>query len=426
MSEFDTDESLLRHVAACVDGDVLWSRLMELAEIGASGDGGVNRQAFTAEDIKARRLFVSWGEALGLTATCDRIGNLFLRLEGQSKDATPILTGSHLDTQPNGGKSDGAFGVLAGLEAVRAIQASGVVTQHPIEVVAWSNEEGCRFAPGAMGSMAFAGEFDLDANLDSTDGHGVTLGDSLDQVLAASPNITERPLGFSITAYIEAHIEQGPILESEGRQIGVVTGIQGARLFYVEVQGEAGHAGTTPISSRKDAVSSAFELIKRLTDLTANVDDDLRFTVGRIDVLPNSPNTIAEKMTFSIDFRHPDDNTFHSLGLEIKWLCENVSGPCVTTVWETLHKNPIEFSFQIIDNVQQAVDQLNMSSMRLASGAFHDALFMGGLCHTGMIFVPCERGISHNPAENAKVEDILAGAKVLAATLVKTAGIRAV
>lgn len=407
--------------ASHVNGERLWSRHMEMARIGATARGGVNRQAFSAEDISARKLLATWAKARGYRLYSDALENLFIRRDGQDANAAPVVTGSHLDSQPQGGKFDGTFGVLAGIEALEAMEMARLITPRPIEVVAWSNEEGSRYAPGAMGSMAFAGQFDVVQNLTIKDREGHTLGAALKAVRSEMPQASLRPLGFPIAAYIEAHIEQGPILEANGCQIGIVTGIQGARWFNVNVIGEAAHAGTTPAKNRKDAMQAAIAIIGRLNERMSDSADLVRFTVGRFDVLPNSPNTIADRVSFSIDFRHPDPEQFERLSGEILRLCQDAQDTCEVRVAETLNKPPIAFPANVVNSVANAAERLGYRHMHLSSGAFHDALFINDMCPTGMIFVPCEKGISHNEAENAKAEDLEAGTKVLTAALVEAA-----
>jgi N-carbamoyl-L-amino-acid hydrolase len=281
----------------------LWQCHMEMAKLGAIPGNGVNRQALSKEDIAARQLLIGWARARGFTIAQDAIGNLFIRRPGQDPSATPVLTGSHLDSQPSGGRFDGAYGVLAGLEALEALEDAGTVTERPIEVVAWTNEEGGRFAPGAMGSMVFTESRALADCLAVTDGAGVRLEDALAATVAAVPVDETRAFNFPIAAYIEAHIEQGPRLEAEGIPIGVVTGIQGSRWFEVEVLGEGAHAGTAPLKTRRDALQGALAAIQALNRVMADDSDTVRFTVGRFEVTPNSPNTVASRVLFTIDLR---------------------------------------------------------------------------------------------------------------------------
>lgn len=398
-----------------------WDRLMELAKLGAitgaDGEPGVNRACLTPLDREVRRLVISWAEGLGLTVSVDEIGNLFLRHEGTEAGAAPVLTGSHMDTQPNGGRFDGIWGVIAGLEAVQAIREAGIATRRPIEVVAWTNEEGGRFAPGCMGSMAYAHYKPANAWDAVADAEGITFGQALAEHRAAEADLTHRPLGGKPFAYVEAHIEQGPRLETEGVDIGVVTGIQGSRWFIVELRGETAHAGTAPVSLRKDAVQDMIRAITALNALMTDPTDVLRFTVGQIEVLPNTSNTVADRVRFTIDFRHPDKDVLLANGDAIEPTIRSAVKNCEVTVTERFHALPVEFDALVTDAVEDAATAQGLSSLRIPSGAFHDAQFMVPLCPSGMIFVPCRNGVSHNPAEYSTPGQLAAGARVLAAVL---------
>jgi N-carbamoyl-L-amino-acid hydrolase len=404
-----------------IDQERLWQRHMEMARIGAIPGTGVNRAAFSKEDIAARALLVSWARARNFTVAVDAIGNLFIRRAGSDANAAPVMTGSHLDSQPRGGRFDGAYGVLAGLEALEAIDRAGVKTRHPIELVAWSNEEGGRFPPCTMGSAVYTQAKALSDFLAVQDNEGIALKDALAQTLAASPAAEKRELNAPAAAYIEAHIEQGPLLEQEGKTIGVVTGIQGLRWFNVEVLGESAHAGTTPLRGRKDALREAIAAINALHELTRDASDTLRFTVGRMLVTPNSPNSVASHVLFSVDVRHPDPATIARLGDAVEPTVRNAMNHCSVTVTPTLHDDPCAFDPVVVDCVERAAQALHFAHRRLPSGASHDAMYMARVCPTAMIFVPCERGISHNEAENAKAEDLTAGARVLTAALLDLA-----
>jgi len=407
--------------AASVDEQRLWDRLAAMARIGAIPGQGVNRPALSPQDIEARALLLSWARTLGLAVTVDAIGNLFLRREGLDPSAPPVMTGSHMDSQPKGGRFDGIYGVLAGLEALEAMDAAGVRTRAPIEVVAWTNEEGGRFPPCTMGSMVFAGVRTVDDFVEVRDNAGIRLGDALAQTLAATPEAARRPAGNRVGAYVEAHIEQGPLLESAALQVGAVTGIQGMRWFNVEVSGESAHAGTAPVSLRRDALRQAVEMITALRELTTDPCDATRFTVGRMLVTPNSPNSVPSHVLFSVDIRHPDPATIARLGDAVEPLCRAHAGRCTVTVTPTLHDDPTAFDPGIVDLVETACGAIGLPSMRLPSGASHDAMYLSRLCPAGMIFVPCERGISHNESENAKPGDLAAGARVLAVALAELA-----
>jgi N-carbamoyl-L-amino-acid hydrolase len=410
------------HAAGAVRESRLWQRHVAMARIGAIAGGGVNRQCLTQEDIRARALLISWARARGYQVTIDDIANLFIRRAGEDASGPAVLTGSHMDTQPAGGRFDGIFGVLAGLEALEALDDRGIRTRLPVEVVAWTNEEGSRFSPGAMGSAVFAGARLLDECLAVTDLEGIRFADALRATLNATPDLRRRAFDLPLSAYVEAHIEQGPVLEAKGLPVGVVTGIQGSRWFLVKVQGQGAHAGTTSLAARRDALRSAVRIIAALEEMMHDGDDRVRFTVGRFDVTPNSPNTVPEEVLFSIDFRHPDGAVLDRKALRIKEVCKRHAGPCEANVVETFNRPPSIFAPAIVGALERAARDLGIGYQTMPSGAFHDANFLSEVCPTAMIFVPCERGISHNPAENAKPSDLAAGARVLTAALVELAG----
>lgn len=401
----------------CVDQARLWRRLMKMAEIGAIPDNGVNRQALTREDIDARRQLVDWAKARGFGIAVDGIGNLFVRRPGRQTNAAPVVTGSHLDSQPQGGRFDGAYGVLAAFEVLEAFEDAGIATERPLVAVAWTNEEGGRFAPGSMGSMVFTGSRLLDDFLDAVDEDGVNLGDALADTLAAIPEADRWPFNFPISAYVEAHIEQGPRLESAAVPIGVVSGIQGSRWFEVEVSGDSAHAGATPLSARRDALQDAIAAIGRLNELLHDDSDQVRFTVGRMTLEPNTPNSVAGRVIFTIDLRHPDSATLARLSEAVGRTCQQAAARCDVSVRETFNLEPCLFDAKIQDVIESSARRLDVPNLRMPSGAFHDAQFLSGVCPTGMIFVPCENGISHNPKEFARPEDLAIGARVLAATV---------
>ncbi len=399
----------------------LWDRHMAMAHIGATPKGGVNRQALSPEDVQARRLLATWAGELGFDVSMDDVGNLFVRRAGSDANATPVLTGSHLDSQPTGGKFDGTYGVLAGFEALQAIEEAGLVTRHPLEVVAWVNEEGSRFQPGCLGSAVFTGVTRLADVTSHQDPDGVELGMALQTSLEALPELTRRPTGFDVKTYLEAHIEQGPILESAGLPIGIVTGIQGVHRYTVEVLGEEAHAGTAPLKTRKDALKSAVEMVGALNVLMADETDTVRFTVGRFEVAPGSPNTVPGQVLFTIDLRHPQLETLERLARQIEPVCQAHARGCEVVVSELSRSAPTHFGAEMVELVRQQAVQLGLPHQDMFSGAGHDAIYLAEVCPTTMIFVPCEKGISHNEAENAQPSDLAAGAQVLAACLVELA-----
>ena len=404
--------------AGAVDENRLWRRMMDMARFGATLAGGVNRAAFSPEDIAARKLLIDWAGEFGFTTASDEIGNLYVRRAGVSSDETPVVTGSHLDSQPKGGKFDGAYGVVGGFEALEAIERAGVKTRRPIEVVAWSNEEGGRFQPGAMGSAVFAGDYPLADALAAIDPEGVVLAEALKETLQSTPGIADRAMPFPMAGYVEAHIEQGPRLENDDLTIGVVSGVQGLCWYRVEVFGVEAHAGTAPLKGRKDALKSAVSIVAALEELMADESDTVRFTVGRFECGPGAPSTVPSHVLFTVDFRHPDLATFVELGGRIKAVCEAHARGCRVTVERIMYSEPVLFDPGVIDLVRDSAQALDLPNMDMVSGAGHDAMHVAELCPSGMIFVPCENGLSHNEAENASASDLAAGARVLVACLV--------
>lgn len=405
-----------------IDGARLIDRLRRLAAIGARPEGGLNRQAFTPEEGEARRLVAGWAREIGMTAETDAIGNLYLRYAPAGIDGpAPVLGGSHLDTQPAGGWLDGAYGVIAALEAVQAIKEQAVPLARPLEVVAWVNEEGSRFQPGVMGSAWFVGHFDLARAPQIEGSDGTALDHAIVGYKAATPDIEERETPFPIAGLIEAHIEQGPILESEGLKIGVVEGVQGIRWFRVEVLGEAAHAGTTPLGARRDAVLAATRLVQALSAALADPVDVMRFTVGRFVVSPGSPNTVAAKVTFTIDLRHPDTHALDKAEATIREVCAEQVAPCEAAVTVSEMLSPVAFDERVVAAVAGAAEALGMPFRRMASGAGHDAANIARVAPAGMVFVPCHGGVSHHPAENADEADLIAGAHVVATAMARLA-----
>jgi len=401
-------------VASRISGERLWERLIALARFGALPGGGVNRQALSQEEIAARAEIVRWSEPLGLVPSTDAAANLFLRLSGRDDKLPPVLVGSHIDSQPTGGKFDGAYGFLAGLEAVEAIRSAGIEPRRSIEVVAWMNEEGSRFAPGMMGSAVFSGARQLGDIYPLKDSAGVSVKTALEKVLSADPSLPVRSFGWKPHAFLEAHIEQGPILELERKIIGVVSGIQGKRTFRVEVVGEENHAGTSPRAVRRDALVAANNIIHALQNALWDKDDIVRFTVGMFTVSPNAPSVVPARVIFSIDLRHPNAGTLTKLGDLVTPICQEHRLRCEVNIRELLHDPPLEFPRQIRDKLTQISNALGISNIEIASGAGHDARYLHYICPTGMIFIPCKAGISHNESESIEKEHAVAGARVLA------------
>ena len=394
----------------------LWERLMAMAELGATEKGGVNRQALTPEDGRARRLLADWAKARGFAVYQDAIGNLFVRRRGQDDTLPPVTTGSHLDTQPTGGRFDGVYGVLAGFEVLEALEDGGITTPHPVEVVAWTNEEGARFAPTAMGSGVYVGKLPLQSALDTVDVDGVTVAVALAAVTAMTPEAEERPLGSPVAAYIEAHIEQGPVLVTAGETIGAVTSIQSQNCYQIEIYGEEAHAGTTPRANRSDAVLAAVEAVSVLEQAALDEADAMRFTVGRFIVEPGSPNTVPSHVTFTIDLRHPDNAEINRMAREIETVIPACAGKrrCRAEVICTSAVPVTPFADAVVDRIDRARRDLGLAGRKMPSGAGHDAMYIAPMAPSGMVFVPCVDGISHNEAEDALPEDLAAGARVLA------------
>jgi len=404
-----------------INGLRLSDRHREMARIGGTANGGVNRQALTAEDTEGRRLLLQWATARGYTAGTDPIGNLFIRRAGARADLSPIMTGSHLDSQPTGGKYDGVYGVLAGLEVLETLDDHDVVTERPIELVVWMNEEGSRFGPVTMGSAVAAGAVPLERALATTDSRGVSVGEALAWQIEQLPPMESRPLGATGHAYIEAHIEQGPVLEQEKRGIGVVSAIQGLHLYQVEVRGFEAHAGTTPSRHRKDALVAASALIAKLRAEVADPADVLRFTVGRFEVSPASPHIVPGKVTFSIDLRHPDPEHLLRTGERILGLCSGEIEHCTVSAKVMLRSTPVQFDARLVAAVRNAAEHRGFRHMSMVSGATHDAKYMADRTPTAMIFVPSEKGISHNELEHTDDEDLAAGAQILCDALLAAA-----
>ncbi|MFQ5774325.1 MAG: Zn-dependent hydrolase [Kiloniellaceae bacterium] len=407
--------------AVRVNGARLWDSLMEMGRIGATPGGGVGRLALTDLDRQARDLFVHWCEAAGCTVRVDRMGNIFARRAGADNGLAPVLTGSHLDTQPLGGKFDGIYGVLAGLEVVRALDDAGLATRRPIDVVVWTDEEGARFRAGMLASGVFAGLYALEDGLACADADGRTIGEELARIGYAGP---EPVGGTPVEAYFEAHIEQGPILEAEGKTVGVVLGAQGQRCFRVGVEGEEGHAGTLPMDRRKDALLGAARMIDALNRAAFRHEPVPVVTVGALQVRPNSPNTVPGGAVFTIDSRHPDDATLAALAEDMQAECGRIAAEAgLAIAFEQTSERPsVAFDEGCIAAVRRAAERLGIAHRDIHSGAGHDACNLARAMPAGMIFVPCEKGISHNEMENARPEDLAAGCDVLLHVLLERAG----
>ena len=405
-----------------VNGPRLWSSIMDLARIGATKKGGVRRLALTELDGQARDLFVSWCEEAGMTVRVDRIGNIFARRDGKDPEALPVATGSHIDTQPSGGKFDGNYGVLAGLEVVRTLNEFNVETEHAIEVCVWTNEEGSRFTPVMMGSGVWAGVFSADHALTQADIDGSQVRDELRAIgyhgsLDLGPGAGEP--GFK--AYFEAHIEQGPVLENANCPIGVVTGALGQRWFDVTINGMEAHAGPTPMNLRKDALLAASVLVQQVNEIALAEQPHGRGTVGFINVFPNSRNAIPGQVSLSVDFRHPSNQGLERMHAKLLDACQVIERHYRV---DALIKIVSEFDascFDLvcIDAVRFGAAENQLQFLDIVSGAAHDAVYVSRVCPTGMIFIPCKDGISHNEIEDALPEHVEAGCNVLLSAMMR-------
>ncbi|MBN3792968.1 Zn-dependent hydrolase [Burkholderia sp. Ac-20353] len=404
-----------------VDGARLWDSLMRLARIGATPKGGVCRLALTELDREARDLFVAWANAIGCTVRVDAIGNLFARRAGVRDDLPPVTTGSHIDTQPTGGKFDGNYGVLAGLEVLRTLEDAGVRTLAPLEVAVWTNEEGSRFVPVMMGSGVFAGAFTLEHALAQCDRDGVSVRDALAAIgYAGEPSDAHR-----IGAYFEAHIEQGPVLEAHGTTIGVVEGALGQRWYDVTVHGMEAHAGPTPMDLRRDALLVAADLVRTVNAIAHAHAPHGRGTVGWIDVHPNSRNVIPGRVTLTVDLRAADDASLAAMDAELRAACAEAAAKAGMRidVEQVVYFPPQPFDAALVETVRAGAAALGLSSMNVISGAGHDAVYLARVAPAAMIFVPCKDGISHNEIEDADPAHLEAGCNVLLHAMLGAAGV---
>lgn len=405
-----------------IDAERLWRRLMALARIGATPGGGVDRQALSAEEIASWHTMIEWALSAGLEPSTDAVGNLFIALPGTDRDAPPVLAGSHLDSQPGGGRFDGVYGVVAALEVLTTLAERGVRPPADVLCVAWMNEEGSRFAPGMMGSEAFAGVRDLASIRATRDADGVPVADALDALHAAFPTLRRRPLGFPVAAYFEAHIEQGPVLEARQRTIGVVTGIQGKKTFDIVIEGERGHAGTLAMADRRDALEAFTRIAAALYDRIGRHDEAVKFTIGRLQVEPNAPSVVPERVTMRIDLRHPDNAVLGQLGQRLADLCESLAAPCSAQVTPLVDAPSNGFDPALQQAIARAATRIGVAHMPILSAAGHDARHMAPLCPSAMIFIPCRDGVSHAEHEWAEPAHVAAGADVLLDVLLPWVG----
>jgi N-carbamoyl-L-amino-acid hydrolase len=395
-----------------IDPKRLWDSLMSMAEIGATPKGGVRRLTLTEVDKAGRQRFAGWCEALGLAVRVDAIGNMFARREGCDPARSPVLLGSHLDSQPSGGKFDGALGVIAGLEVMRTLHELNITTEAPVELVNWTDEEGSRFGHSLMGSGVWAGIYTQEKAYGLRDVDGISVGEALDRIGYKGPNPAAP---FPADAYFELHIEQGPILEREGKQIGIVTGAQAQVWYDATVTGQDSHAGTTPPSTRRDALVAAARVIDRVDALMRQRGEDGRGTVGQLHVLPNSRNVVPGEVRFSIEFRHPEDAQIEELASTFPGEAHAlVEANGCTLHLEELFRIPAQpFDAGCVDLVRQGAARLGFSTREIVSGAGHDAVYVARHVPTAMIFTPCKDGLSHNEAESILPEEAAAGCQVL-------------
>ena len=395
-----------------IDGQRLWDSLMEMAKIGATEKGGVCRLALTDLCKESRDLFIKWCEEASCTIKVDKMGNIFARRAGRNNDLAPVVTGSHLDSQPTGGRFDGVYGVLSGLEVLRTMNDLGIETERPFEVAVWTNEEGSRFAPAMVASGVFAGIYDLEYGLSRADSDGKTMGEELSRIGYAG---TEEVGGRDIHAYFEAHIEQGPILEDEEITIGVVTDAQGQRWYELTITGVESHAGPTPMRIRKDALLGASRIVEAVNRIGLDNAPVACATVGMMEVYPNSRNVIPGRVFLAIDFRHPDDDVLAGMDAamrkQVQAICDDIG--LELEIEQIFYYAPVHFEESCVNAVRQGAVACEYSMREIVSGAGHDACFMAAVAPSAMIFIPCVDGISHNEVEDAKPEWVTAGCDVL-------------
>ena len=395
-----------------INSQRLWQRLMTMAKIGATNAGGCNRQALTEEDKQGRELFIEWAIAAGCTVRIDAIGNIFARRIGLDDSLQSVITGSHLDTQPTGGKFDGIYGVLSGLEVIESLNDANISTLHPIEVVVWTNEEGCRFDTAMMGSAVYTGAMPLDTAYALKDSKGISVKAALHQI----GQLGVTTLGpEDVKAAFEVHIEQGPVLEKEQKTIGIVTGVQHMSRHLITILGQEAHAGPTPMTMRKDPMMALAQFLPQLYAIAEQHAPHGRMTFGCINAQPDSSNTVPGKLILTADIRHPITANYEQMltayEQAVRTSCNDL-GLSFTNecFWSA---EGVEFNEDCINSVKQAVSNSDYSYMELFSGAGHDACNLAAVMPTTMIFIPCKDGLSHNEAEFASQEHCAAGANIL-------------
>jgi N-carbamoyl-L-amino-acid hydrolase len=405
-----------------INPDRLWDSLMEMAKTGPGVAGGNNRQTLTDSDKQGRELFQSWCDAAGLTMGVDKMGTMFARREGTDADALPVYVGSHLDTQPTGGKYDGVLGVLSGLEVVRSLNDLGIRTKHPIVVTNWTNEEGARFAPAMMASGVFAGAIPLDYAYGRQDLEGKTFGDELKRI----GWVGEEEVGArKMHAYFEYHIEQGPILEAEDKKIGVVTHCQGLRWLEFTLTGKEAHTGSTPMNMRVNAGLAMARILEMVQKVAMDAQPGAVGGVGQMKFSPNSRNVLPGTVVFTVDIRSPDQAKLDGMRARIEKeavpICEELGVKC--SIEAVGHFDPVTFDPMLVGRVRKAAETLGYSHMNLISGAGHDACWAAKVAPATMVMCPCVGGLSHNEAEDISKEWAAAGADVLFHAVLETAEI---
>lgn len=404
-----------------VNGNRLWQSLMDLARIGATAKGGNCRLALTALDGQGRDLVTGWMRDAGMRVRVDQLGNIFARRPGRDDTLPPVMTGSHIDTQPTGGKFDGCYGVLAGLEVIRTLNDAGVQTEAPLEVAIWTNEEGSRFVPVMMGSGVFAGKFTLETALSARDAQGLSVRDELQAIgYAGADPVGGRP----VDAYFEAHIEQGPILEHEEKVVGVVTGSLGLRWYDIIVTGMEMHAGPTPMPIRRDALLAASHLVQAVIGIANANQPHGRGTVGELHAHPGSRNVIPGRVRMTADLRHEDEATLTRMDQALRQACKDVAAAHHVEVElkDVQYFRPTPFDPDLVGKVRQGAASRGLPAMDIVTGAGHDAVYMASVAPTAMIFVPCKDGVSHNEIEDAQPQHLEAGCNVLLDAMVARAG----
>ena len=394
-----------------INAERLWSTLNEMARIGATPAGGVTRLTLSDEDRQARDLLRQWAQEAGFPCEVDSMGNMFIRRAGKNPQLAPVLTGSHVDSQPLGGRYDGIYGVLAGLEALRTLNERGIETERDIVLVNWTNEEGARFAPAMLASGVWAGQFSEAFALTREDRDGISVGAALEAIGYRG----DRPTAaFPVHACYEVHIEQGPILEEEGIDIGLVHAAMGQRWFNVALEGFSAHAGTTPMGSRRDALTAFAELALAVEQIGIAHHPDGRATIGMVQVIPGSRNVVPGRVECSVEFRHPQSSALEAMEQALHRAAAELAGRGVPAEVERIFDYaPIAFDAQCLTRSKRAVQTLGYSARRMVSGAGHDTCYISKVAPASMIFIPCEKGISHNEAENILPTWAEKGANVL-------------